>query len=625
MSIDEPEQQQQQQQQQGHKPSQRSDDKPTVSKEAFFRDAAAAFTAGVDVDSMHDQACALEASLRANAANAQSLSMLPSFIGRAPAGSEHGKAIAVDIGGSTMRVAVVRLDPAAADPARRLTVERYREWPIALAVKNLDEHAFFDWIAGNIKLFLLGREEIVGASEVDVLEETLPDLPLGLVWSFPLNQTSLDDGELRSMGKAFAVGAYGKSIHACMAAAFARARLPLRLAAILNDSVSVLLAMQYRDPATRLSVVAGTGFNGAVQLPTGALAAAKYGSRRAPAWRRRARHVLVDAELCVTGHGIFPLTAWDRQLIDALPTPFQPGLELLVGGLFVGEILRRVMADAVQQAAFLGGGALPDGLQAPFSLRLETITMLLGDDTAQEDEAIRGQLSTALGLPAPIGNDDLHHLRTTAHAVMHRTAGFLSAATYAMKLLYDEECGDDDVADNNMPPHAQQYCTVSCIGSLIEKCPGFMEQSQANVDRLHDKTMAQHGRTGTPHNRRSQRLRLAVAAGSSLTGVAVAALMARTEAGSEDGDPPSKVADHSRNNLKETMAVDDAPAGKSPTSSTTIAVDAGQETTPVGGVDVPVLPQLQSKQLSTLQRTRRPWWTLALVNHFQRLWRKAKA
>lgn len=142
------------------------------------------------------------------------------------------------------------------------------------------------------------------------------------------------------MGKGFRVGndLKGRSLNGCLSAAFQRANLSLRLEAILNDSVSVLLAMQYLDPATtQLSIVAGTGFNGAVQLPLTALAPGKYG-QRSPSWVANAKQVLVDTELCVTGQGIFPLTKWDRAILDTLSPDIVDliGLELLLGGLFLG-------------------------------------------------------------------------------------------------------------------------------------------------------------------------------------------------------------------------------------------------------------------------------------------------
>ena len=151
--------------------------------------------------------------------------------------------------------------------------------------------------------------------------------------------------------------------------------LPIRLEAILNDSVSVLLAMSYTEPSTELSVVAGTGFNGALRLPTCSLSPLKY-DKRSTDWTRSAQHVLVDAELCVTGQKVFPKTDWDRAISAMLPDPDLLGLEQFVGGFFIAEIIRQVVVDAIQKVAYFDG-ILPPHISDPFTWRLENAALLM--------------------------------------------------------------------------------------------------------------------------------------------------------------------------------------------------------------------------------------------------------
>ncbi|EOO04078.1 putative hexokinase-1 protein [Phaeoacremonium minimum UCRPA7] len=152
--------------------------------------------------------------------------MLPSFIDRAPSGKEEGSVIALDIGGSTMRVALIKLNPTANSVADRLKVERKQQWLIEQCVKELYADRFFDWIAQNVKTFF--------ENQGMTIDGELSSIPLGLVWSFPLDQKMLNDGELKDMGKGFRVGLdlKGKSINACLSAAFERlvrlARMQLR-------------------------------------------------------------------------------------------------------------------------------------------------------------------------------------------------------------------------------------------------------------------------------------------------------------------------------------------------------------------------------------------------------------
>lgn len=138
----------------------------------FLREAAAAFTADLSLDTLGGYSRDLAATLHYKLSDLESLSMLPSFIDRKPSGQESGRAIAVDIGGSTMRVAVVQLTPG------RLDVEQYQQWAITQDVKNRDGRSFFDWIAANVAMFVGTLAE----TPVNI-DETAP---LGLVWSFPL-------------------------------------------------------------------------------------------------------------------------------------------------------------------------------------------------------------------------------------------------------------------------------------------------------------------------------------------------------------------------------------------------------------------------------------------------------
>jgi hexokinase len=120
--------------------------------------------------------------------------------------------------------------------------------------------------------------------------------------------------------------------------------------------------------------VAGTGFNGALQLPTTALAPEKYAGR-APQWTTNRPSILVDTELCVVGQDIFEMTEWDRRVVPMLPQPDILGLERFNGGRMIGEVIRQVITDAVGTVGLLGG-VVPELIQVPFSFGLEKAAWL---------------------------------------------------------------------------------------------------------------------------------------------------------------------------------------------------------------------------------------------------------
>lgn len=102
-------------------------------------------------------------------------SMLPSHNYTLPTGHERGIYLALEVGGSTLRVALVELHGQGVSQ-ERLRVRRIECSPIDANVRQLRELAFFDWIAARIGDML--------AMEVN----TKMDEPLrmGIAWSFPI-------------------------------------------------------------------------------------------------------------------------------------------------------------------------------------------------------------------------------------------------------------------------------------------------------------------------------------------------------------------------------------------------------------------------------------------------------
>ena len=136
---------------------------------------------------------------------------------------------------------------------------------------------------------------------------------------------------------------------------------------------------------------------------------------------------------------------------------------------------------------------------------------------------IKSRLSASFELTSDMSNEDFGYLRKVCKAVMTRAAAFLSVAVHSMQMLHDST-HNDQCRRNIEIPHDETpspYITVSCLGSVIEKYPGFQQQCQTYLDNLQLKASVSTG-LAIPN------LKLAVAQESSLTGVAVAALMARS-------------------------------------------------------------------------------------------------
>jgi hexokinase len=170
------------------------------------------------------------------------------------------------------------------------------------------------------------------------------------------------------MGKAFKAenGLLGDNLGDVVQLACKERGLNVQLQVIVNDSSACLLSRAYTHPSTRLALILGTGFNIAAYLPSSSIDRAKFGVRP-DGWFDMASHVIVNTEFSMFGGGILPLTRWDHQLLKAHPRPhFQP-MEHLVSGMYLGEICRYALIDAINTTGVFGG-IIPASLKGDYSL-----------------------------------------------------------------------------------------------------------------------------------------------------------------------------------------------------------------------------------------------------------------
>lgn len=126
----------------------------------------------------------------------------------------------------------------------------------------------------------------------------------------------------------------------------------------------------YQDDAVCFGLILGTGTNMAVNLPTSAFARSKFGDRP-QSWHDEAVNAVVNTEFSMFGKDVLPTTRWDDYLNMHHTHPdFQP-LEYMIGGRYMGEIVRLVLVEAIQTTG-LFGGQFPDGFLEPYTV--ETIT-----------------------------------------------------------------------------------------------------------------------------------------------------------------------------------------------------------------------------------------------------------
>ncbi|KAF1814856.1 actin-like ATPase domain-containing protein [Eremomyces bilateralis CBS 781.70] len=399
---------------------------------------------------------------------ASNISMLPSYIHTLPTGQEQGTYLALDVGGSSFRAALVALTGSerGEEGMKIIHMETFR---IDDRVKLLQGKAFFEWMAERIEDML--RIPTV-RDQVDA-----GVLPMGLSWSFPIEQTSVRGGMLLDMGKGFNAvnGIHGVNLGELITIVCRKRNLNVRMDAIINDGQATFLSRAYRDPSTRIALILGTGTNAAIILPTSSFPISKFGDRP-QSWHDKATHVLVNAEFSMFGKGILPTTRWDDYLNMTHTQPdFQP-MEYLISGRYLGEIVRLICLEAIKSHR-LFNGAVPDKFEQPYAFDTGTMATFESDDTLSLSKS-----AAVLQAQHPLPHShvpalqDLRFVRQISKLVSRRAAAYLACGIHALWSLRNSSEGFE----------AGQVGRVSigCNGAVIERYPQFKPSCQSYLDEM---------------------------------------------------------------------------------------------------------------------------------------------
>ena len=175
------------------------------------------------------------------------IKMLPSYVRGIPSGKERGDFLALDLGGSNFRVVAFGLSP---DEGVRQLDARKITIPAKLMTDACDASELFGFIADQVG-------EAPGAKD-----QSTPNLKLGFTFSFPVNQKSINEGDLVHWTKGFATrDCEGEEVVRLLQNAFKEREISVDVAALVNDTVGTLVAHAVEDSRTQVGVILGTGCN----------------------------------------------------------------------------------------------------------------------------------------------------------------------------------------------------------------------------------------------------------------------------------------------------------------------------------------------------------------------------
>ncbi|KAJ7067948.1 hypothetical protein C8F01DRAFT_1207645 [Mycena amicta] len=269
------------------------------------------------------------------------MAMIPSFVTGVPDGTETGTFLALDLGGTNMRVCEVVLN---GDTTFSL---RQRKYKVSDALKTGEASVLFDYLADSVDAFLTSHppSDAPGANHL----ESVPDVVhLGLTFSFPVEQTALNSGKILTWTKGFsAKHAIGNDVVKLLQDAFDRKHMHVKCVALVNDTVGALLSRAYTAGGCSLGAIFGTGTNGAYVEDVANIR--KLANDPAAA---RGGVMIVNTEWGAfnNSRSHLPSTPFDNALDRLSINPGFQAFEKMISGMYLGEVTRNVLLSLVDAA-----------------------------------------------------------------------------------------------------------------------------------------------------------------------------------------------------------------------------------------------------------------------------------
>ncbi|XP_057643111.1 hexokinase-3 [Chionomys nivalis] len=381
--------------------------------------------------------CSMEQALKRQDSPAPSVRMLPTYIGSMPNGTEQGDFLVLELGtkGASLRVLWVTLT----DTKEQRVEPKSQEFVIPQEVMRGTGRQLFDFAAHCLSEFL----------DAHTLKNQ--DLKLGFNFPFPCHQTGLDRSTLISWTRGFRCsGVEGQDVVQLLREAIQRQKAhSIDVVAMVNDTMGIMMDCKCGSKSCEVGLIVDTGTNAC--------------------YMEEARHVKALDEnrgrTCISiewgsfcdEEALGPvLTTFDHALDCESLAPGAQRFEKMIGGLYLGELVRLVLVHFAQHGILFGGCTSP-ALLSQGSILLEHVIKM--EDPATGKAQILAVLQD-LGLSPQVS--DVEHVQHVCAAVCTRAAQ-LCAAALAAVLSHLQRSREQQTL----------HVAVATGGRVLEKHPRF--------------------------------------------------------------------------------------------------------------------------------------------------------
>ncbi|KAL2161600.1 hypothetical protein VTH06DRAFT_8162 [Thermothelomyces fergusii] len=379
-----------------------------------------------------------------------SIPMNPTWVMSQPTGYETGTYLALDMGGTNLRVCQVTLTEQKSE--FDIIQSKYR---LPEELKTGDAEELWEYIADCLQQFI--ETHFGDVSKLD-------KIPLGFTFSYPATQNYIDEGILQRWTKGFDIaGVEGRNVVPMFEAALARRGVPIKLTALINDTTGTLVASAYTDPKMKIGCIFGTGCNAAYFEDFGSIP--------------KLAHVDIAPDTpmainCEWGafdneHVVLPRTPYDVIIDRDSPRPGQQAFEKMIAGLYLGEIFRLVMVDLHDKKDVnIFAGQDISKLRKPYTLDSSFLSAIEEDpfeNLSETLELFQTKLNISPSLP------ELELIRRTAELIGTRAARLSACGVAAISIK-----------------KGYKTCHVGADGSVFNKYPHFKERGAQALREILD-------------------------------------------------------------------------------------------------------------------------------------------
>ncbi|KAJ0056179.1 hypothetical protein NL108_003473, partial [Boleophthalmus pectinirostris] len=287
-------------------------------------------------------------------------------------------------------------------------------------------------------------------------------LPVGFTFSFPCQQTKLDEGYLITWTKRFkASGVEGMDVVQLLNKAIKkRGDYEADIMAVVNDTVGTMMTCGFDDQRCEVGIIIGTGTNAC--------------------YMEELRHIDLmegdEGRMCVnTEWGAFGddgglediRTEFDREIDRGSLNPGKQLFEKMVSGMYMGELVRLILVKMAREGLLFEGRITPE-LLTKGTIETKHISAM---EKNKEGLSRTKEILTKLGVEP--SSDDCIAVQHVCAIVSFRSASLIAATLAGILLRLKEN------------KHVTRLrTTVGIDGSLYKMHPQYSRRLHKTVRRL---------------------------------------------------------------------------------------------------------------------------------------------